>query len=54
MNILSKFQLPSSNGLGVFQRSGTKGLISYPMNEWMDYKGVYKTALATPGVVKSI
>ena len=50
MNILSKFQLPSSYGLGktVCWRLGRKGLL----NQLISDKGASKTAPATPGLLK--
>ena len=52
VNILSKFQLPSSYGLGVlmFWRFGGKGRVTRLMND----KGVYRTAPTTPGLLISI
>ena len=47
VNILSKLQLPGSNGLGVmkFWRLGGKGWLTY----WIDDEGDCRTAPATPG-----
>ena len=49
VNILSKFQLPSSFGLGgeVIWRSGGKGSLNQSMND----EAVYRTAPATPGLL---
>ena len=49
VNILSKFQLPSSYRLGFMMlwRSGGKGC----MNELMNDKAIYRTAPATPGLL---
>ena len=51
VNILSKFQLPSSYCLWfmILWRSGGKGWL----NESMNYEAVYRTAPATPGLLKS-
>ena len=53
VNILSKFQLPSSYGLGwtVSWRFWTKGWLNDWMNQWMNDKGIYRTAPATPGML---
>ena len=53
VSILSKCRLPSSFGCGVktrwaFEEKDDLG------TESMSYKGVWRTALATPGVLKSI
>ena len=52
LDILSKFQLPSSYRLGfmILWRSGGKG--SLTMNEWMSDEAVYRTAPATPGLLE--
>ena len=52
VNILSKFQLPSSYRLWfmILWRSGGKGWITELINEWMNDKAVYRTAPATPGL----
>ena len=52
MNILSKFQLPSSSGLGlaVFGRYLNKRM-AYSVNELMNDGGVCRIAPATPGLV---
>ena len=42
MNIVSKCQVPSSNGLGVKVFENTQGL---------NYKGVCRAALVTPGLL---
>ena len=55
VNIVSKFQVPSSNGLEVYD-----GLKIYPqrmtdsVNESMSNRGVFRTALATPGLLNII
>ena len=53
VNILSKFQLPISYGLGVkvFWRYIHKGWATYWINEWINDKGVCRTAPATPGLL---
>ena len=57
VNNASKFQVPSSNGLGVmmFWRLGGKGSnnewMHEWMNEWMNDKGFSRTAPATRGLV---
>ena len=50
VNILSKFQLPSSYCLWfmILWRSGGKGTLTDWFNELMNYKAVYRTAPATP------
>ena len=54
-NIVSKFQVTSSNGLGILMswRFGKKK-ISYIINQWLNYKGVWTTAPASPGLFKSL
>ena len=51
MNILSKFQLPSSYCLWfmILWRSGGKGWLNESMND----KAVYRTAPVTPGLLKN-
>ena len=51
MNILSKFQLPSSYCLWfmILWRSGGKGSLC----KWINYEAVYRTAPATPGLLIS-
>ena len=53
VNILSKFQLPSSYRLWfmILGRSGGKGSLTEWMNEWMNHVAVYRTAPATPGLL---
>ena len=53
VNILSKFQLPSSYRLWfmILWRSGGKGWITELINEWMNDKAVYRKAPATPGLL---
>ena len=57
VNILSKFQLPSSYRLWlmILWRSGGKGWLAEwmneSMNESMNYEAVYRTAPATPGLL---
>ena len=48
-NILLKFELPSAYGMGVmvFSRFGVN---DHLMNESINYKKVYRVALATPGL----
>ena len=50
VNILSKFQLPSSSGLWfrIFWRLGGKGWLS----DWMSNEADCRTAPATPGLLK--
>ena len=52
VNILSKFQLPSSYGLWfmIFWRFGGKGLLT----DWLNHEGVCRTAPATPGLLNMI
>ena len=52
VNLLSKLQVPSFKGLGfmMFLRLGGKG----SLNELINDKGVFRIALATPGLLKSI
>ena len=52
VNILSKFQLPSSYGLGltVFWRYFGKRLTQW-LNQSINYEAVYRTAPATPGLL---
>ena len=54
-NIVSKFQVPSFNGLGVmmFWRLVGKGSVNQWINEWMNHDGVCRTAPATPGLLTS-
>ena len=49
VNILSKFQLSSSNGLGFMMLwiSGGKGSLT----ELMNHEAVYRTGPATPGLL---
>ena len=47
MNLLSKFQLPSSSGLDVTNMFTKDELLSYLFN----YKGVCRTASPTPGLL---
>ena len=56
VNILSKFQIPSSYGLGLmmFWRFGGKGWLNQWTNEWISDKGVCRTAPATPGLLISL
>ena len=53
VNILSKFQLPSSYRLWfmILWRSGGEGSLTQRINEWMNYEAVYRTAPATPGLL---
>ena len=53
VNNLSKYQLPSSYGLGVMmiRRFGGKGSLTELMNELFNHKGDCRTAPATPGLV---
>ena len=53
VNILSKFQLPSSNGLGFMMswRWRGKGWLSDLINESMNDEGVCRAAPATPGLL---
>ena len=53
VNILSKFQLPSSYGLGVMiiRSFGGKGSLTESINEWINDKGDCRTAPATPGLL---
>ena len=50
VNILSKCQLPSSYSLGTMMiwMFGEKGSLSELFNEWINDKGVCRTALAAP------
>ena len=52
VNIVSKCQVPSSNGLGfmLLWIFGRKGLVNLSIS----YKGVCRTARATPGLLKKI
>ena len=54
VNILSKFQLLSSYCLWsmILWRSGGKGSQTELMNEWINDEAVYRTAPATPGLLK--
>ena len=53
VNILSKFQLPSSYRLGFMMlwRSGGKGWVTEWINELINDKAVYRTDPATPGLL---
>ena len=54
VNILSKFQLPNSYGLGYteFEEFEQKDdSMNECFNELINYKGVYRTALATRGLL---
>ena len=53
MNILSKFELPSSYGLGMkfFFFFKGKGAGTYRMNQLISDKAVGRTAPATPGLL---
>ena len=53
VNILSKFQLPSSYCLWfmILWRSGGKGWRTDWINQWMNNEAVYRTAQATPGLL---
>ena len=53
VNILSKFKLSSSNGLGYMMLwiSGGKGSLSELINQWINDEAVYRTAPATPGLL---
>ena len=53
VNILSKFQLPSSYRLWfmILWRSGGKGSLSELINQSMSNEAVYRTAPATPGLL---
>ena len=53
VNILSKFQLPSSYRLWfmILWRSGGKGSLTDWINEWINDEAVYRTAPATPGLL---
>ena len=52
VNILSKFQLPSSYRLWfmILWRSGGKGSLA----DWINDEAVYRTAPATPGLLKTL
>jgi len=54
VNIFSTFQLSSSYGLGkkVYWCIGTKGWKNQSINELMSNEAVYRTAPATPGLLK--
>ena len=54
VNILSKFQLPSSYRLWfmILWRSGGKGWLSQSVSQLMNDEAVYRTAPATPGLLK--
>ena len=56
VNILSKFQLPSSYRLWfmIIWRSGGKGWLTELLNYWMNHEAVYRTAPATPGLLKTL
>ena len=56
VNILSKFQLPSSYGLWfiILWISGGKGWLNESMNKSMNDEAVYRTAPATPGLLISL
>ena len=53
---LSKFQLPSSYCLWfmILWRSGGKGWVTEWINEWINDKAVYRTAPATPVLLKTL
>ena len=53
LNILSKFQLPSSYGLGEteFWRYFNERITEW-LNQWISDKGVCRSAPATPGMLK--
>ena len=53
VNILSKFQLPSSNGLGVMMicRFGGKGWLTNWLTDLISNKGYCRTNPATPGLL---
>ena len=53
LNIFSKFQLPNSYRLWfmILWRSGGKGSLNEWMIELMNHEAVYRTALATPGLL---
>ena len=53
VNILSKFQLSSSNGLGFMMLliSGGKGCLNQLINQSISDEAVCKTAPATPGLL---
>ena len=55
-NILSKFQLPSSNRLWFMMlwRSGGKGWVTEWINQLINDEAVYRTAPATPGLLKNV
>ena len=55
VNILSKFQLPSSYRLWfmILWRSGGKGSLTDSVNQWINDEAVYRTAPATPGLLKN-
>ena len=56
VNILSKFQLPSSYGLWfmILWIFGEKAeWLTDWMNEWINYEGVCRTAPATPGLLNT-
>ena len=50
VNILSKFQLPSSYRLWLWYDEDLEEKDDLP-NEWMNYEAVYRTAPATPGLL---
>ena len=56
VNLLSEFQLPSSYGLGmkVCWRYFCKGWPSHLINELMSNGGVWRTAPASPGLLKPV
>ena len=56
VNILSKFQLPSSYRLWfmILWRSGGKGWVTQLISWSMNYEAVYRTAPATPGLLNII
>ena len=56
VDILSKLQLSTSNGLGVmmFWRSGGKGSLSDSVKESTNQKAVWRTNPATPGMLISL
>ena len=57
VNIVRKFQVPSSNGLGliVYWRLEEKDeLLDHLINQLINYGGVCKAAPATPVLLKSL
>ena len=53
VNILSKFQRPSSSGLWfmIFWRLGWKDWMTESMNQWINHEADCRTAPATPGLL---